>query len=89
VKRVSKDETSFSGVLINHDQGSLVIPSIKVVLKENGETITDITLKPQDYLVDSLKTIQRIPSNSPFRFEFTVPKSKNSFDDYSLEIVQP
>ncbi|HBO72957.1 MAG TPA: DUF3426 domain-containing protein, partial [Acinetobacter sp.] len=42
-----------------------------------------------DCLQDSLKMIQRIPSNSPFRFEFTIPKSKNSFDDYSLEIVQP
>ncbi|RZG87881.1 DUF3426 domain-containing protein [Acinetobacter venetianus] len=89
VKRISKDETKFSGVLINHHENSILIPSIKVVLKEKGETITDITLKPQDYLVDSLKMIQRIPSNSPFRFEFTIPKSKNSFDDYSLEIVQP
>ena len=89
VKRISKDETKFSGVLINRHENSILIPSIKVVLKEKGETITDITLKPQDYLVDSLKMIQRIPSNSPFRFEFTIPKSKNSFDDYSLEIVQP
>jgi len=89
VKRINKDETKFSGVLINHHENSILIPSIKVVLKEKGETITDITLKPQDYLVDSLKMIQRIPSNSPFRFEFTIPKSKNSFDDYSLEIVQP
>jgi hypothetical protein len=89
IKRVGKDETSFTGVLVNRHKDSLVIPSIKVILKENGEVITDITLKPQDYLVDSLKSIQRIPTNSPFRFEFIVPKSKNSFDDYSLEIVQP
>lgn len=89
IKRAGKDETSFTGVLVNRHKDSLVIPSIKVILKENGEVITDITLKPQDYLVDSLKSIQRIPTNSPFRFEFVVPKSKNSFDDYSLEIVQP
>ena len=89
VKRVDKDQTRFSGVLINRHENSVMIPTIKIVLKEQGETISYITLKPQDYLVDSLKTIQRIPSNSPFKFEFTIPKSKNSFDDYSLEIVQP
>ena len=89
VKRYSKNETMFSGVLINHHKDSVLIPSIRLILKNKGETVTDITLKPQDYLVDSLKPIQRIPSNSPFRFEFSIPKSKNSFNDYSLEIVQP
>ena len=89
VKKVAKDQTRFSGVLINRHENSVLIPTIKIVLKEQGETIYYITLKPQDYLVDSLKSIQRIPSNSPFKFEFTIPKSKNSFDDYSLEIVQP
>lgn len=89
VKRYSKNETMFSGVLINHHKDSVLIPSIRLILKNKGETVTDITLKPQDYLVDSLKPIQRIPSNSPFKFEFRIPKSKNSFDDYSLEIVQP
>ena len=89
VKKVAKDQTRFSGVLINRHENSVLIPTIKIVLKEQGETISYITLKPQDYLVDSLKSIQRIPSNSPFKFDFTIPKSKNSFDDYSLEIVQP
>ena len=84
VKKVAKDQTRFSGVLINRHENSVMIPTIKIVLKEQGETISYITLKPQDYLVDSLKSIQRIPSNSPFKFEFTIPKSKNSFDDYSL-----
>ncbi|EXB49125.1 hypothetical protein J522_0702 [Acinetobacter baumannii 146457] len=89
LKRVKQDATGFSGVLLNQDANSVVLPPIKVVLKQNGEAISSTVLKPQDYLVDSLKTIQRIPSNSPFRFEFTIPKSKNSFNDYSLEFVQP
>ncbi|ENX05152.1 DUF3426 domain-containing protein [Acinetobacter courvalinii] len=89
LKRVEQDATGFSGVLLNQDANSVVLPPIKVVLKQNGEAISSTVLKPQDYLVDSLKTIQRIPSNSPFRFEFTIPKSKNSFNDYSLEFVQP
>ncbi|GAA5629626.1 hypothetical protein Acal02_00221 [Acinetobacter calcoaceticus] len=89
LKRVEHNTTGFSGVLLNQDANSVVLPPIKVVLKQNGEAISYTVLKPQDYLVDSLKTIQRIPSNSPFRFEFTIPKSKNSFNDYSLEFVQP
>lgn len=89
LKRVEHNATGFSGVLLNQDANSVVLPPIKVVLKQNGEAISYTVLKPQDYLVDSLKTIQRIPSNSPFRFEFTIPKSKNSFNDYSLEFVQP
>ncbi len=89
LKRLSQSTTGFSGVLLNHDENSVVLPPIKVVLKQNGEAVFNTTLKPQDYLVDSLKTIQRIPSNSPFRFEFTLPVSKNSFNDYSLEFVQP
>ncbi|WP_436869712.1 DUF3426 domain-containing protein [Acinetobacter courvalinii] len=89
LKRVEQDATGFSGVLLNQDANSVVLPPIKVVLKQNGEAISSTVLKPQDYLVDSLKTIQRIPSNSPFRFEFIIPKSKNSFNDYSLEFVQP
>lgn len=89
LKRIEQDATGFSGVLLNQDANSVVLPPIKVVLKQNGEAISSTVLKPQDYLVDSLKTIQRIPSNSPFRFEFTIPKSKNSFNDYSLEFVQP
>ena len=89
LKRVEHDATGFSGVLVNLDKNSVVLPPIKVVLKQDGEAISYTVLKPQDYLVDSLKTIQRIPSNSPFRFEFTIPKSKNSFNDYSLEFVQP
>lgn len=89
LKRVEQDATGFSGVLLNQDANSVVLPPIKVILKQNGEAISSTVLKPQDYLVDSLKTIQRIPSNSPFRFEFIIPKSKNSFNDYSLEFVQP
>ncbi|MCH7313589.1 DUF3426 domain-containing protein [Acinetobacter sp. ANC 3882] len=89
IKRGEQDSSVFSGVLLNHHENSVALPPIKVVLKQNDEAVFNVMLKPQDYLVDSLKTIQRIPTNSPFRFEFTLPKSKNSFNDYSLEFVQP
>ena len=89
VKRIDRNSTSFSGVLINHHDSSIVLPSIQVILKAQGKVILSTTLKPEDYLIESLQTIQRIPSNSPFKFEFTLAQGKNSFDDYSLEIIQP
>jgi len=89
LERVNKNETRFTGVIINQHENSILLPSIKVVLKDKEGVQTHLILKPQEYLIESLKMIQRIPSNSPFKFEFTVPKAKNSFDDYSLEIVQP
>lgn len=89
LRRAEQDSTRFSGIITNHNKHSILLPSIQVVLKDNDIVISSITLKPEDYLVDSLKTIQRIPSNSPFKFDFTVPKSRNSFTNYSLEIVQP
>lgn len=89
VKRINKDATNFSGMLVNHHENSVLVPSIKITLKSKGEILSTHFYKPQDYLVDSLKTIQRIPSNSPFRFDLTLQQSRNSFDDYSLEIVQP
>ena len=89
VRRVAKDETRFTGLLVNNHKSSILLPSIRLELKEQGEVSTFIVLKPQDYLTDNLKSIQRIPVDRPFKFEFTIPKSRNSFDDYSLEFIQP
>jgi len=46
-------------------------------------------LKPQEYLIESLVKIQRIPQNSPFKFEFVLPVDRKDFDNYSLEIIRP
>ena len=88
VKKVAKDQTRFSGVLLNRHENSVMIPTIKIVLKEQGETISYITLKPQDYLVDSLKTIQRIPSNSPFTIKLeNLKKNAVNLLTFSLTMV--
>ncbi|CAB1212449.1 DUF3426 domain-containing protein [Acinetobacter bouvetii] len=89
VKQISKKETQFTGELINYHSKSLALPNIRVDLKSNGEIISTYSFAPSDYLVASLNGIQRIPQNSPFKFKFSLPVERKSFDTYSLEIIRP
>lgn len=89
VKRIGSHETQFSGELINYHDTSLPLPDIKVILKVDGEVDSSYQLHANEYLIDSLIGIKRIPKNSPFQFKFSLPVSRKSFNHYSLEIVQP
>ncbi|OTG77141.1 hypothetical protein B9T26_00735 [Acinetobacter sp. ANC 4169] len=89
IKQISKQQTQFTGELINYHTQSLALPIIRVNLKENGQTISTYSFMPSEYLISSLKGIQRIPQNSPFKFKFSVPVARKSFDTYSLEIIRP
>ncbi|OTG64101.1 hypothetical protein B9T29_02035 [Acinetobacter sp. ANC 3903] len=89
VKQISKQQTQFTGELINYHTQSLALPIIRVNLKENGQTISTYSFIPSEYLISSLQGIQRIPQNSPFKFKFSVPVARKSFDTYSLEIIRP
>ena len=88
VTSIERNKTQFSGVLLNYHDSSLELPRLKLTLKNKYEN-KDIILLPQDYLVKSLSGIQRIPKDSPYKFEFSINQSRKSFDDYTLEIVQP
>lgn len=89
VRTISKKEVEFSGQLINYHERSLALPIIKVELKDNGTVFSTYTLQPQQYLAESLSGIQRIPSNSPFKFNFRLPVDRKSFNSYDLEIIRP
>ena len=89
VKRVDAINTQFTGELINYYDKSLALPHIKVTLKEKQQTLFTYVYSPQEYLVESLSSIQRIPKNSPFKFDILVPMSRNDFDTYTLEIIKP
>ena len=82
-------ETQFSGELINYHDRSLAMPIMRVDLKHKGVISASYSLTPQEYLIDSLASIQRIPKNSPFKFQFKLPVERKSFDSYSLEIIRP
>lgn len=89
VKRIDRLNTQFTGELINYHDKSLALPNIKVTLKENQRTLSTYIYSPQEYLVESLSSIHRIPKNSPFKFDILVPMSRNDFDTYTLEIFKP
>ena len=89
VQKISKSTTQFSGSLLNTYKKSLEVPIIKLTLKAQGQTILTQTITAQDYLNESLSGINRIPSNSPYKFKFTIDKPRNAFDEYYLEIIHP
>ena len=89
VKRVDSVNTQFTGELINYYDKSLALPNIKVTLKEKQQTLSTYVYSPQEYLIESLSRIQRIPQNTPFKFDIVVPVSRNDFDNYTLEIIKP
>lgn len=79
----------FSGVLMNHYKKSLALPHIRVKFRKNRiETATYIVL-PEQYLKQSLSTIKRIPTESPFPFNFSIPIAPQAYDHYHLEVIHP
>ena len=89
VKRVDRMNTQFTGELINYYDKSLALLNIKVILKDRQQVLSTYVYSPQESLVESLSSIQRIPKNSPFKFDILVPMSRNDFDTYTLEIIKP
>ena len=89
VKRMDGDKSQFRGALVNYHDRSLALPILKVTLKNNNEVVAEQTLQPKEYLIESLAGIERIPQNSPFQFEFTLPVDRKTFDSYEFEIIQP
>ena len=88
-KRIAKNKTLFTGELINYHDKSLPLPTLKVILREQGAETGNFTLQPKEYLADNLVGIERIPQQRPFKIHFELPVDRKSFDDYSLEIVGP
>lgn len=89
VRSPSAGSSRFTGELINHYDRSLLTPRLLVKLKKDGQVTATYTLNPNQYLLESYVSIQRIPTNSPFKFEFTLPVSKKDFDTYHLEAIRP
>ncbi|WP_180069673.1 DUF3426 domain-containing protein [Acinetobacter sp. YH12112] len=89
VKRYDHEHTLFSGELINFHDKSLVLPKLKITLKDDNEEVATYVLEPKEYLIKSLASIERIPKNTPFKFEIQLPVTRKSFDTYNLEIIKP
>ena len=90
VKITKQDKTTlFSGQLVNHYQKGLKLPLLKVELINHGQIIATYLKQPDEYLVESLNGIARIPQNSPFKFEFRINNNQRMFDNYKLEVIRP
>ncbi|WP_312967034.1 DUF3426 domain-containing protein [Acinetobacter gerneri] len=79
----------FSGVLNNSYDKSLKMPLLQLNLLSDGEIISTAIIPPSQYLITSLQGIERIPSDSPFYFQFTVIKPKKQFDNYQIAAIEP
>lgn len=89
IRSVAKNETQFSGELVNLHDRSLSLPILRVNLKKHGKQTVTYNLTSQEYLIESLVKVERIPQNSPFKFKFSLPVDRKDFDNYSLEIIRP
>lgn len=90
VKATLNNETEFSGQLINQFSKSLELPLIKVSLyNKDGKLFKTFIISPDEYLVESLSRIRRIPQNSPYSFNFKLPIQKKKIDSWKLEIIHP
>lgn len=81
--------TLFKGQLTNQYKKGLALPLIKLTLIKDDKIVLNQIKTPSEYLIQSLNGITRIPTKSPYRFEFIVNKPKNSFDRYKLEVIRP
>lgn len=89
MRRLSLHESQFSGEIINTHEKNLQLPILKVSLLKNENMVQSYTLKPENYLTDNLKSLERIPKNTTLKFKFNLEKGRNDFNDYRLEIIHP
>ena len=89
VKAIDSQQTQFIGQLNNEYSKSLELPLIKVLLKAHDKVVVTYIISPDEYLIESLIGIKRIPKDSPYPFKFIVTASRNTFDEYQLEVIHP
>lgn len=86
---LSKNRLILSGALTNTYKKGLELPLIKLTLIKNNKTVYSMIKKSDQYLIQSLTGITRIPQNSPYKFEIELNIARNSFDSYKIEVIRP
>ena len=89
VSAFSKNQTQITGMLLNYNEHSLMVPKLKISLYSQDHLIFEHIYNPKDYLISSLTSVERIPQNSPFHFKIIFPMSQKTFDEYKIEILKP
>jgi predicted Zn finger-like uncharacterized protein len=88
IRAKSPNLTEFSGALINSDDKSMPLPHI-VFRAQSDIGLVEYTFQPAEYLEEKYQGIERLPSETPFKFSFQVPFAKNQIQSPHLEIIQP
>ena len=89
ISALNKNRTLISGILLNYNEHSLMVPKLKISLYSQEHLIFEHIYAPKEYLIASLATVERIPQNSPFHFKINLPMSQKTFDEYKIEILKP
>lgn len=89
IESTSAISTVFSGHLVNEYSKGLKLPLLKISIFQQGKLISSSIKAPNEYLVESLHGITRIPQDSPFGFKFSINFSQSEFDNYKLEVIRP
>ena len=80
--------SEFHGALINTDDKSMPLPKLKLSFAaSHGEV--EYIFEAQEYLEEKYQGIERLPSQTPFKFSFQVPIDKNQMQSPHLEIIKP
>ncbi|AYO53946.1 MULTISPECIES: zinc-ribbon and DUF3426 domain-containing protein [Acinetobacter] len=86
---LNHQQTQFTGQINNQYSKSLELPILKLTLKDKGNVVNTSIITSDEYLIDSLQGIKRIPQNSPYPFKFVIKQPRNSFDEYEFVIIHP
>lgn len=89
ISTVSKETQQFSGHLVNQNNQSMPLPNLRLSFENEAGHTQDYLYLPQHYLISDYQGIERIPSNTPFYFDFQVAVSKKQMQNPRLEIVAP
>jgi predicted Zn finger-like uncharacterized protein len=89
VLKKSSSLTEFKGELNNHYKKGLKLPLIKVTLYNQDKVVATYVKAPEEYLVESLSGITRIPQHSPYNFKISINSSKIRFDQHKLQVIRP
>ncbi len=89
IRALNTQITEFSGVLTNHYEKGLALPLIKISLIKDSKVISSSIRPPSEYLIESLNGITRIPTQSPYKFQFKLNVPRNAFDTYRLVVIRP
>ena len=91
LKTHSEEDTNINliGELINQNDRSLPLPLLLLTLTKNKEIVFSRIYTSDEYLIPSLQNIKRIPINTPFMFDISLPLPEKNFDHYDLQIIRP